>query len=130
MRCKQWHQQKPRIGIDLCFWFLLCFVRFQLSVEMFDYLDAILDLQLESKSLYNYFRHHISQLLKNFVSILVFKTLDSTRCNSMTNAGQCRLKPLIACIQDSILLYDYTTKILFHLHASMLPTIYFILLHN
>ncbi|CAG7824331.1 unnamed protein product [Allacma fusca] len=71
---------------------------FQMSVEMFDYLDGILELQSE-----------------------IFKTMDSSRCNSMTNAGQCRLKPLIPCIQDSMLLYDYATKILFRLHAKLSP---------
>jgi huntingtin interacting protein 1 len=37
----------------------------------------------------------------------------------MTAAGQCRLGPLIPCIQDSSHLYDYTVKILFKLHASL-----------
>ncbi|XP_021962391.1 huntingtin-interacting protein 1 isoform X2 [Folsomia candida] len=71
---------------------------FQLSVEMLDYLDAILELQAD-----------------------IFKTMDQSRCNSMTPAGQCRLTPLIPCIQDSMILYDYTTKILFHLHSKLSP---------
>ncbi|CAG0892636.1 unnamed protein product [Darwinula stevensoni] len=69
---------------------------FQLAVEMFDYMDDILALQLS-----------------------VFGSLDMSRSNSMTSAGQCRLAPLIPCILDSSHLYDYTVKILFKLHASL-----------
>ena len=36
----------------------------------------------------------------------------------MTIAGQCRLHPLILCVQDSSLLYDYIVKVLFKLHES------------
>ncbi|CAL8115528.1 unnamed protein product [Orchesella dallaii] len=71
---------------------------FQLSVEMFDYLDAIVELQHE-----------------------IYKTMETSRSNSMMYSGQCRLTPLIPCIQDSMLLYDYTTKILFRLHAKLSP---------
>lgn len=39
-----------------------------------------------------------------------------SRSNSMTNAGQCRLAPLIVCIQDSSQCYDYIVKLLFKLH--------------
>jgi huntingtin interacting protein 1 len=39
----------------------------------------------------------------------------------MTNQGQCRLAPLIACIQDSSHLYDFSVKVLFRLH-SVLPS--------
>lgn len=39
----------------------------------------------------------------------------------MTSAGQCRLAPLIPCIQDSSQLYDFCVKILFKLHASLPP---------
>lgn len=38
----------------------------------------------------------------------------------MTSSGQCRLAPLIPCIQDSNSLYDFSVKLLFKLH-SMLP---------
>ena len=48
----------------------------------------------------------------------VFASLENTRSNSMTSAGQCRLAPLIACIQDSCQLYDYCVKMLFKLHSS------------
>lgn len=43
-------------------------------------------------------------------------SLDQSRSNSMTSAGQCRLNPLIICIQDSNILYDFIVKILFQLH--------------
>ncbi|XP_054166658.1 huntingtin-interacting protein 1-like [Oppia nitens] len=38
----------------------------------------------------------------------VFGSLDMSRSNSMTMAGQCRLAPLIPCIQDSSQLYDFS----------------------
>ena len=73
-------------------------VFFQLACEMFDYLDEILNLQK-----------------------VIFGSLDMSRANSMTNAGQCRLAPLIPCIQDSSCLYDYCVKVLFKLHAVLPP---------
>jgi huntingtin interacting protein 1 len=73
-------------------------VFFQLSCEIFDYLDEILCLQTN-----------------------VFGSLDMSRSNSMTNQGQCRLAPLIPCIQDSSQLYDYSVKVLFKLHAALPP---------
>ncbi|XP_063225058.1 huntingtin-interacting protein 1 isoform X2 [Bacillus rossius redtenbacheri] len=73
---------------------------FQMSVEMFDYMDDILNLQSA-----------------------IFGSLDMSRSNSMTSCGQCRLAPLIPCIQDSSRLYDYCVKILFKLHASLPPDI-------
>ncbi|KAF8787181.1 Huntingtin-interacting protein 1 like protein [Argiope bruennichi] len=73
-------------------------VFFQLSCEFFDYMDEILSLQAA-----------------------VFGSLDMSRSNSMTNCGQCRLAPLIPCIQDSSQLYDYTVKVLFKLHAALPP---------
>lgn len=69
---------------------------FDLSCEIFDSLDDILRLQ----------------------ELVLVKT-EMKRMNSMTSAGQCHLAPLIACIQDSSLLYDYSVKILFKLHASL-----------
>ncbi|XP_014488537.1 PREDICTED: huntingtin-interacting protein 1 [Dinoponera quadriceps] len=71
-------------------------VYFQMSVEMFDYMDDILNLQ------------HA-----------VFGSLDLSRSNSMTPCGQCRLAPLIPCIQDASQLYDYCVKILFKLHGAL-----------
>ncbi|KAG8180177.1 hypothetical protein JTE90_020473 [Oedothorax gibbosus] len=73
-------------------------VFFQMSCEFFDYMDEILALQAA-----------------------VFGSLDMSRSNSMTNCGQCRLAPLIPCIQDSSQLYDYTVKVLFKLHAALPP---------
>jgi huntingtin interacting protein 1 len=66
---------------------------FQLCVELFDYMEEILSLVQ-----------------------VIFTSLDQSRSNSMTSAGQCRLNPLIVCIQDSSLLYDYVVKVLFKLH--------------
>ncbi|KAK9876917.1 hypothetical protein WA026_015952 [Henosepilachna vigintioctopunctata] len=71
---------------------------FEMSVEMFDYLDNILDLQAA-----------------------VFGSLNMARSNSMTNTGQCRLAPLVPCIQDASKLYDYCVKILFRLHYTLPP---------
>lgn len=68
---------------------------FQLCIELLDYMEELLGL-VES----------------------VFTSLDHSRANSMTIAGQCRLHPLILCIQDSSLLYDYIVKVLFKLHDS------------
>ncbi|KAG1654189.1 Huntingtin-interacting protein 1 [Nymphon striatum] len=71
---------------------------FQMAVEMFDYVDEILALQSA-----------------------VFGSLDMSRSNSMTNSGQCRLAPLIPCIQDSSHLYDFCVKLLFKMHSSLPP---------
>ncbi|XP_043482205.1 huntingtin-interacting protein 1 isoform X2 [Leptopilina heterotoma] len=71
-------------------------VYFQMSVEMFDYMDDILNFQQA-----------------------VFGSLDLSRSNSMTPCGQCRLAPLIPCVQDASQLYDYCVKILFKLHNAL-----------
>ncbi|XP_066601569.1 huntingtin-interacting protein 1 isoform X1 [Prorops nasuta] len=71
-------------------------IYFQMSVEMFDYMDDILNLQR-----------------------VVFGSLDLSRSNSMTPCGQCRLAPLIPCILDASQLYDYCVKILFKLHGAL-----------
>lgn len=71
---------------------------FEMSVEMFDYLDNILDLQEA-----------------------VFGSLNMARSNSMTSAGQCRLAPLVPCIQEASKLYDYCVKMLFKLHGALPP---------
>jgi len=68
---------------------------FQLCIELLDYMEELLGL----------------------VEV-VFTSLDQSRANSMTTAGQCRLHPLIICIQDSSVLYDYIVKVLFKLHDS------------
>ncbi|KAK3919503.1 Huntingtin-interacting protein 1 [Frankliniella fusca] len=69
---------------------------FEMAVEMFDYMDEVLALQSA-----------------------IFGSLDMSRSNSMTSCGQCRLAPLIPCIQDSSQLYDYCVKILFKLHLEL-----------
>ena len=46
--------------------------------------------------------------------------MDRSRSNSMTDSGQCKLAPLIMCIQESNNLYDFCVKLLFKLHDSML----------
>lgn len=71
-------------------------VYFQLACELFDSLDDILSLQ------------------ENVLGSLKLKS-----SSSLTQTGQCRLAPLTACIQDSSLLYDYSVKILFRLHAQL-----------
>ena len=50
---------------------------FQLTVELFDCLDDILNLQFA-----------------------IFTSLEKSQTSSMTNSGQCHLAPLIPCIQD------------------------------
>lgn len=69
---------------------------FELSVDMLDYMDDVISLQNA-----------------------VFGSLDTSRANSMTSSGQCRLAPLILCIQDSCQLYDYLVRILFRLHSCL-----------
>ncbi|KAJ7308942.1 hypothetical protein JRQ81_008222 [Phrynocephalus forsythii] len=69
---------------------------FQLTVEMFDYLECELSL---------------------FQT--VFGSLDMSRSVSVTAAGQCRLAPLIQVILDCSHLYDYTVKLLFKLHSCL-----------
>ncbi|KZC15117.1 PREDICTED: huntingtin-interacting protein 1 [Dufourea novaeangliae] len=71
-------------------------VYFQMSVEMFDYMDDILNLQ-----------RAVTASLKN------------TPSNSMTASGQCRLAPLIPCVLDAAQLHDYCVKILFKLHGAL-----------
>ncbi|KAF7273761.1 huntingtin interacting protein 1 isoform X2 [Rhynchophorus ferrugineus] len=73
---------------------------FDMTIEMFDYMDHILSLQEA-----------------------VFGSLNMARSNSMTSAGQCRLAPLIPCIQDASKLYDYCVKLLFRLHSTLPPDV-------
>jgi len=67
----------------------------ELTKEFFEYLEEIL----------------------NLVQV-IFVSLDQSRTNSMTATGQCRLNPLIVCIQDSSIIYDYLVKLMFKLHES------------
>lgn len=43
---------------------------------------------------------------------------DKQGLSSSTNAGKCLLGPLVACVQDASLLYDYCIKIMYRLHNS------------
>lgn len=53
-----------------------------------------------------------------FFFLKVFSSMDRNRSNSMTDSGQCKLSPLIMCIQESAILYDFCVKFLFKLHDS------------
>nr|KAF6282289.1 huntingtin interacting protein 1 related [Myotis myotis] len=67
---------------------------FQLTVEMFDYMDCELKL-----------------------SESVFRQLNTAIAVSQMSSGQCRLAPLIQVIQDCSHLYHYTVKLMFRLHS-------------
>jgi len=71
---------------------------YEMCIEFLDYLEDLLNLQKG-----------------------IFDSLDMSKSNSMTNSGQCRLAPLIICIQDSAHLYDYSVKIIFLLHQHLPP---------
>jgi ANTH domain len=66
-------------------------------VDLLDYMDEILKFQAA-----------------------VFFSLERTRSNSMTNAGQCRLAALLPFIEDSCHVYDCVIKLLTILHQSEL----------
>lgn len=100
----EFHDRNPRIpgnltlkrgeleaigGSDINFYF-------QMSVEMFDYLDDVIALQAT-----------------------IFNSINTFHVNSMTSAGQCRLSPLIPLIQDSNQLYDFLVRIMFKLHSNL-----------
>ncbi|XP_059749593.1 huntingtin-interacting protein 1-related protein isoform X2 [Balaenoptera ricei] len=69
---------------------------FQLTVEMFDYMDGELKL-----------------------SESVFRQLNTAIAVSQMSSGQCRLAPLIQVIQDCSHLYHYTVKLMFKLHSCL-----------
>ncbi|GAV04060.1 hypothetical protein RvY_14398-2 [Ramazzottius varieornatus] len=69
---------------------------FQLTVEMFDYMENILEL-----------------------AAAVFGSFDMSRANSMTAVGQSRLVAIIPCILDSCQLYDFIVKMMFKLHTAL-----------
>ncbi|XP_065366568.1 huntingtin-interacting protein 1 [Calliphora vicina] len=77
------------VGDDLNLYFQLC-------VEVFDYLEHILQVQGQ-----------------------IFLAINSYRLSSMTPQGQCRLAPLITLIQDSNPLYDICVRIMFRLHDGL-----------
>lgn len=65
----------------------------RILIHLLDYMDEILDL-----------------------IAAIFKCFDQARLNSMTLNGQCRLYPLIICVQEASCLYEYIVQILFHLY--------------
>ncbi|KAL6114139.1 hip1r [Pungitius sinensis] len=69
---------------------------FQLTVEVFDYLDAELRL-----------------------AETVMRQLNTSIAISTLTSGQCRLSPLIQVVQDCSHLYHFTVKLLFKLHACL-----------
>ncbi|XP_036954380.1 huntingtin interacting protein 1 related b [Acanthopagrus latus] len=69
---------------------------FQLTVEVFDYLDTELRL-----------------------AETVLRQLNTSIAISTLTSGQCRLAPLIQVIQDCSHLYHFTVKLLFKLHACL-----------
>ncbi|KAL2091775.1 hypothetical protein ACEWY4_011573 [Coilia grayii] len=69
---------------------------FQLTVEVFDYMDAELR-----------------------VAEGVLRQLNTSIAISTMTSGQCRLAPLIQVIQDCSHLYHYSVKLLFKLHACL-----------
>ncbi|XP_062874331.1 huntingtin interacting protein 1 related b isoform X2 [Trichomycterus rosablanca] len=69
---------------------------FQLTVEVFDYMDV--ELRLAES---------------------VLRQLNTSIAISTLTAGQCKLAPLIQVIQDASQLYHYTVKLLFKLHACL-----------
>ncbi|XP_078598470.1 huntingtin-interacting protein 1-like isoform X5 [Branchiostoma floridae x Branchiostoma japonicum] len=83
---------------------------FQLTVEMFDYMDSILAMQAAVLSSVGPPRPLTSS---------VFATLDPTRSNSMTSTGQCRIAPLMPLILDSSHLYEFILKLMFKLHSCL-----------
>uniref|UniRef100_A0A8C7PSV7 Huntingtin-interacting protein 1-related protein n=1 Tax=Oncorhynchus mykiss TaxID=8022 RepID=A0A8C7PSV7_ONCMY len=70
--------------------------QFQLTVEVFDYLDTELRL-----------------------AETVIRQLNTSIAISTLTSGQCRLSPLIQVIQDCSHLYHFTVKLLFKLHACL-----------
>ncbi|XP_042564287.1 huntingtin interacting protein 1 related b [Clupea harengus] len=77
------------VGGDMNSWF-------QLTVEVFDYMDAELR-----------------------VAEAVLRQLNTSIAISTMTSGQCRLAPLIQVIQDCSHLYHYSVKLLFKLHACL-----------
>nr|XP_061804496.1 huntingtin-interacting protein 1-related protein-like [Nerophis lumbriciformis] len=69
---------------------------FQLTVEVFDYMDAELKL-----------------------AETVLRQLNSSMAITSLTSGQCRLSPLVQVIQDCSQLYHFMVKLLFKLHASL-----------
>uniref|UniRef100_F1KS91 Huntington interacting protein related 1 n=1 Tax=Ascaris suum TaxID=6253 RepID=F1KS91_ASCSU len=71
---------------------------FELSIEMLDQMDDLLNLQTT-----------------------VFNAMDVVRWSSLVPQGQCLLAPLILVILDTSKFYDYLVKIIFKLHEQLPP---------
>ncbi|XP_018322031.1 huntingtin-interacting protein 1 [Agrilus planipennis] len=71
---------------------------FEVAVEIFDYLDRIIELQSA-----------------------IFGPINITQNNSdfLSAADQCLLSPIVLCLQDASKLYDYSVKIMFKLHLTV-----------
>ncbi|KAL9979898.1 hypothetical protein ACROYT_G008413 [Oculina patagonica] len=69
---------------------------FELSVDIFDYLDTLVDLEKR-----------------------IFSTLDRFRANSQLQAVQCRICPFPVIIQECGGLYDVVVDLMYKLHASL-----------
>lgn len=69
---------------------------FELSVDIFDYLDTLVDLEKR-----------------------VFSTLDPFRASSQLQAVQCRICPFPVIVQECGGLYDIVVDIMYKLHASL-----------
>uniref|UniRef100_A0A8C3ISX9 Huntingtin interacting protein 1 related n=1 Tax=Chrysemys picta bellii TaxID=8478 RepID=A0A8C3ISX9_CHRPI len=86
----------PDLALRVTRWGGFCFFSFQLTVEMFDYMDCELKLT-ES----------------------VLRQLNTAMAVSQMSSVQCRLAPLIQVIQDCSHLYHYTVQLMFKLHACL-----------
>lgn len=73
-------------------------VSFELSIEMLDQMDNLLNLQTT-----------------------VFNAMDVVRWSSLVPQGQCLLAPLILVIVDTSKFYDYLVKMIFKLHSKLPP---------
>ncbi|XP_076250277.1 huntingtin-interacting protein 1-like [Rhynchophorus ferrugineus] len=73
---------------------------FDMAIEIMNYLDQILDLQEG-----------------------VFSTISLTRYTLITTTEECRLAPIIICIEESSKLYEYSARLLDILHSKLQPDI-------
>lgn len=69
---------------------------FELSIDIFDYMDTLVDLEKK-----------------------IFSTLDPFRANSQLQAVQCRICPFPVVIQECGGLYDIVVDLMYKLHASL-----------
>ena len=114
-------------------------------------MDEILNLQSAGNEIFYYymfyyfaFRYDDYLIARIYITILIFKTFLNAlvfgsldRPNSMKNAANCRLDPLVPCIQEFSQVYDYIVKLLYKLHSckiiytsSAVPSCKFFLIHS